>query len=172
MPVPQGNPNPAKKAEQHARAWQLKLDGKTDREIAKIMGVSHTTVQNWRDADIKKFLAPAAAQYRQIQLEQIEGVIADCREVLRSDAPVVSMGKVALVDGVPVIDQELKLKAYDRMLKAYERLAKLLGLDAPTKAEYEDKTPPRPAELDALICQTREQVQQREAEMTGESQSS
>ncbi|AXB47296.1 helix-turn-helix domain-containing protein [Amycolatopsis albispora] len=167
--IPQSMPNPAEQAEKREKAWELKLRGLSDAAIGEIMGVSRQTIANWRKKDLNERLGVPAAEWRERQLVQLERMYVQLADVLETSHPLVSHGKVILSeDGKPLEDLELKLKTQDRILRNIERTAKLLGLDAPVKAEIEDKTPPVPAELIELLEKARAEVSATEARLAND----
>lgn len=52
--VPDGTPVPEKLADWKTEATRLYLAGATDREIAEILGIKHSTVQAWRYSQLKR----------------------------------------------------------------------------------------------------------------------
>ncbi|MFD5089339.1 helix-turn-helix domain-containing protein [Amycolatopsis thailandensis] len=166
--VPQTHSNPAELAEKRAEAYRLKLRGLSDRAAAAEMGVSHTTIQNWVRQEADDIVLPLAAELRKVQLERLGEMRQAAIEVLERFHLTVSHGKVIKDDyGDPLEDDGPKLQAIDRLLRIEERIAKLMGLDAPTKAEIEARVEPQPAELQKMLRQARERVEQDEATLRG-----
>lgn len=181
--TPQSRPNRAEAAEKRAEAYRLKLRGLSDRAIAAELGVSHTTIQNWTKQEADAVVLPLAEELRKVQLERLGEMRQAALQVLEREHVTVSHGRVvregqpvldfddegnqiaviAPGQGEPILDDGPVLAAIDRLLKIEERIAKLLGLDAPTRAEVEARVEPRPAELQAMINRAREQVAEDEA---------
>lgn len=162
--TPQSRPNRAQQAEQRAKAYRLKLRGLSDRAVAQQLGVSHTTVQNWTKQEAHEIVLPLAEELRKVQLERLGEMRQAALLVLERFHVTVSHGKVIKDDfGDALEDDAPKLQAIDRLLRIEERIAKLLGLDAPTRAEVEARVEPQPAELQAMINRARQQVEQDEA---------
>lgn len=162
--VPQSRSNRAQDAERRAEAYQLKLRGLSDRAVAERMGVSHTSIQNWTKQEADERVLPLADELRKVQLERLGEMRQAALEVLERFHYTVSHGKVICdQDGVPLEDDAPRLAAVDRLLRVEERIAKLMGLDAPTRAEIEARVEPQPAEVMALINRARQQVEDDEA---------
>lgn len=160
----QAEKNRALAAEQRAEAYRLKLRGLSDREVARRLGVSHTTIQNWTREEAESIVMPLAAELRKVQLERLGEMRQAALEVLERFHYTVSHGRLITdVDGEPLEDDAPRLQAIDRLLRVEERIAKLMGLDAPSRAEVEARVEPQPAELQALINRAREQVAEDEA---------
>lgn len=166
--VPQSRSNPAELAEKRAAAYRLKLRGLSDRAAGAELGVSHTTIQNWTRQEADEIVLPLAVELRKVQLERLGEMRQAALEVLERFHYTVSHGKVICdSDGVPLEDDGPRLQAVDRLLRIEERIAKLMGLDAPTRAEIEARVEPQPVELQAMLARVREQVEQDEATLRG-----
>ncbi|MGW4129480.1 hypothetical protein [Amycolatopsis japonica] len=169
MPDPGHNQaNRAEQAEKRAAAYQLKLRGYSDRAAGAELGVSHTTIQNWTKQQADEIVLPLAAELRKVQLERLGEMRQAALEVLARLHYTVSHGKVVTMAGEPLEDDGPKLQAIDRLLRIEERISKLMGTDAPTRAEIEARVEPRPTELEALIVNARARMEADEAELTGE----
>ncbi len=120
-----------------SKAWELRLKGKSIRQIAAALDVAVATAHN----DLKTVLErtkeennQAAEDHRVVSVSRLDRAIATIEEALEAvtvhtneDGDVIHAGA----------DHELRLKALDRLIKLEERRAKLLGLDAPVKTEVE-----------------------------------
>lgn len=166
--IPQTHANEAQLAEKKAEAYRLRLRGLTLRQAAAKLGVSHQTVANWSRAEADATVIPLANELRTQQLDRLDHMRQSALEVLERYHVVVSQGHVVELDGTPIEDDAPVLAAIDRLLKIEERRSKLMGLDAPTRAEIEARVEPKPAELMALIERARQQSEEDEAELTGE----
>lgn len=111
-----GSADEAAIEERRSKAWALRVNGRTYREIGEALSVSHVTAYN----DIKAVMErtrsetnDTAEHHRELQLARLERLTA----VLMPLAE----------DG--------SLEAIDRLDKLEKRRAALLGLDAPAKQE-------------------------------------
>jgi hypothetical protein len=105
-----------------AEAIRLRVSGRSYREIGEATGVSSATAFS----DIKAVMAETAKR-------TAEDVEAEREiELYRADSALKAVSKLIAEDA---LDDELMLKAVDRMVKLQEQRAKLLGLYAPTKSE-------------------------------------
>lgn len=154
--------NPAVRAEKKYRAYQLKLDGYSLQEICDQMkaerytGVSSkASIKTLIDEQIKDNLSPLVDEYRAVEYARLENqrrrllaiierehVVVNSGRVVRHGEPKVDYddegNPIATIDedaGAPVLDDGPRLKAEAELLKVAERMAKLFGLDAPTKVE-------------------------------------
>jgi hypothetical protein len=129
-------------AERDAEACKMYTAGASYLEISDALGYggkqnAHRAIKTVLLETIK---APAE-ELRARAVLRAEEIYVMARDVARTDHPTVSHGKVVCVKDpesgkdVPLIDDMPKLAAMDRMSRAEERLAKLRGLDAPTKFE-------------------------------------
>jgi hypothetical protein len=165
--TPQSHNNRAETAELRAEAYRLKLRGFSDREAGARMGVSHTTIQNWTKQEADERVLPLADELRKVQLERLGEMRQAALEVLERIHFAVSHGKVVEdPDGGPLEDSAPRLAAIDRLLRVEERIARLMGLDAPTRSEIEARIEPKPAELLAKIAAARTAQAATEAELT------
>lgn len=165
--TPQSHSNRAETAELRAEAYRLKLRGFSDRAAGDRMGVSHTTIQNWTKQEVDERVLPLADELRKVQLERLGEMRQSALEVLERFHYTVSHGKVIKDDdGAPLEDDTPRLAAIDRLLRVEERIAKLMGLDAPTRSEIEARIEPKPAELLSAIEAARRQSEADEAELT------
>ncbi|MCU1685097.1 MAG: hypothetical protein JWQ81_5836 [Amycolatopsis sp.] len=139
-----------------------------DRAAGAEMGVSHTTIQNWTKQEADERVLPLADELRKVTLERLGEMRQSALEVLERIHLTVSQGKVIKHDfGIPLEDSAPRLAAIDRLLRVEERIAKLMGLDAPTRSEIEARVEQKPAELLALIAKARAEQDATEAELTG-----
>lgn len=132
--------NPAEKAEQQVKCYELKLTGMSLRAIGKAVSLSHETVRQYIALEADSRVLPLANQLRKQELDRLDQMELAVRGVLEAQHYVVSDGRVVKLksedgteDALP--DDEHVLKAVDRLLKIQDRRAKLLGLDAPTQVE-------------------------------------
>ncbi len=109
-------------ADRRAKAWDLRVEGKSYREIGAALGVSQGTAFS----DVTSVLAQVnaetketAAQHKQVELDRLEAAAAVLIPIMRGT------------------DKKLALDAIDRLTKVSRRKASLLGLDAPTRVTAE-----------------------------------
>lgn len=118
--------------------WKAYVSGATQEAIANEHGISRervsqilTRIRESIPEDERAHLVRREADF----LDQMRRVVLDLVDA--SPIPAYSNGKPILMeDGVTVAeDHSGRLAAWDRAVKAHERLSKLLGLDAPAKAD-------------------------------------
>jgi hypothetical protein len=124
------------------KAWDLRVQGKSYREIGEALQVSHVTA--WDDVKII---------VERLQAEQLESIDHHRRmQLTRLDKAISVI--------MPMLDDPgTALEAIDRLDKLEKRRAALFGLDAPTKQELtgKDGAPlidANPAEAARLIRQS------------------
>jgi len=142
------------RAERDARVWTLSIEGWSQWEIAQEVGITQARVSQIinRVADsIKRPAAEAIIAQENSKLDAAEravmGVLKAKHVMVRGDG-VVRQLIVDIDTGLPLrdpvtnelLEREMEddapvLAAVDRLMKIYERRAKLNGLDAPTKIE-------------------------------------
>jgi len=122
-----------------ARAVDLRRQHLSYRQIANAMGLRSPSAAH---EAVRRGLADAltepADEVRQMELERLDSYAQIAWEVLHAEHLVVaSSGKVALHPdtGMPLLDDGPKLAALDRLMRLSESRRKLLGLDAPVRAE-------------------------------------
>ncbi len=133
--------NPGQKeaaAERHVRAFELRKQGYTYREIGAVLGVA------WKTAfeDVRRVLAELAAQrlasaaeYVDMELERLDTLTEEATRILLATHPLISGGEVLsgfTPDGVAIglTDAGPKLAAIRELRAISESRRKLLGLDA------------------------------------------
>ena len=131
-------------AARRAEAIRLRVSGKTIRAIAKTLGISVSTAH----ADVRETMAEVAKAAREDAETEIATDLERLDNALDVVLQVLNRGAMAGTDEGDTPDdvfdglteqQELKLKAVDRLVKLSEQRAKLLGLYAPTKQEVTGK---------------------------------
>lgn len=116
--------------DRRAKAWELRLKGKTVRQIALELEVSVGTAHGDIAAVLERTKEEndeKAETHRTISLARLERALDVVERALVADA----------YDAQGNKDHELQLKALDRLVRIEERRSKLLGLDAPSKVETE-----------------------------------
>jgi hypothetical protein len=98
----------------------------------------------------------AAEDLIQLELDQLDMLTAAVLEVLEREHYTVSHGRLVYLDedAPPLSDDSPVLAAVDRLLKIQERRARLLGLDAPTKATVTHAA----ADVDAAVAELAEEL--------------
>ncbi|MEV6313375.1 hypothetical protein AB0M10_32900 [Streptomyces sp. NPDC051840] len=145
-------------AQRDAEAARLRARGHTYQQIADELGWAnrgdaHHAVQRALQATVRE----AGDEVRAIELDRLDTLYRAALAVLEREHYTVSNGRVVSLDGAgPLPDDGPVLAAIDRLLKIQERRAKLLGLDAPTKAAI-SITPERAAALEQLVEELGEQ---------------
>ena len=124
----------AQRSAERARAYELRLVGRTIRQIADDMECSRTKVHDLLREEIKLREDPLIDQVRQFELDRLDGYQQACMYVLDNPGtPVIAIAP----DGTPVthviVDDRKILGAIDRLIKISESRRKLLGVDAPVK---------------------------------------
>ncbi|MGH3381352.1 MAG: helix-turn-helix domain-containing protein [Actinoallomurus sp.] len=122
-------------AKRDAEAARLRGRGWTFQRIADELGVSKQTAYDAVQRALADTLTEPAAEARTLELERLDSMHAAVLAVLEAKHFTVSQGKVVRLDDEPLEDDAPVLQAVDRLLRIAERRAKLLGLDAPAKAE-------------------------------------
>lgn len=98
---------------QEEMCLDLKLQGFTDRQIARHIGVTHGTVQNRIRSILSRYTAPVAEDMVKIIDEQLDGF-------LQKLGPGIEAGEVkSIMAGLAIVDRKVKM----------------FGLDAPSKVE-------------------------------------
>lgn len=121
-----------------AEAVRLKALGWSLEEICEHLELGTDTSR--AAAAIRRGLATvsrfATDEHRAMELESYDELEAECWRQLRRAHVLVDRGQLVRGDDGRVIeDDRFVLETVDRILKIKERRAKLLGLDAPTRAE-------------------------------------
>lgn len=173
---PHSRKNSAERAEQQAEAYRLRLRGHSLRAIGGIMGFSHETARRLVQVEAEKLTLPLADELRKQQLERLNDARLAVLAVLERKHVHISEGRVVRdkdpetgLVGEPIEDDAPVLQAVDRLVKIEDRIAKLLGLDAPVQSEISAVVENRPVELLGLLAQARARSQAEEAELRGES---
>lgn len=91
-------------------------------------------------ASIKRAMARAVRfatdETRALELQSYDELEAICWRELQANPRLVQQGRIIVdEEGLAVPDKRLLMEIVDRILKIKERRARLLGLDAPTRAE-------------------------------------
>lgn len=134
-------------AEQRIRCYELRMAGHTITEIARMTGLSRTTVHTRITEEVTERVEPWAVLHRQMQLDRIESYLSTLDTQIAAGAP-----------GIP--------RHIEVAIKAMERQAKLLGLDAPAQVEATlHRVDEAQAELTAMLREAAAKVAAQEATM-------
>ncbi|GAA4992565.1 hypothetical protein WHI96_08020 [Pseudonocardia tropica] len=146
-----------------AECLRLRSRGETWKRISDLLGYGGgSNAKKAADRANRDVLAGPVEDYRNQQLMRIQAMRREALKVLERDHVVVSHGRVILSgpppeEGqpdtrTPMLDDGPKLQAIQTLRQLDEREAKLLGLDAPTKADVTvHKVDPQDLELAELI---------------------
>jgi len=135
----------AELTERRLRAYELSLMGWSQTEIAAELGVSQATVSNDISAESKSRIQPAADEWRQQSADRMR------------------IGIKALMKDIQA--EQSVARSVEVLSKVEERLAKLLGLDAPLQQEIAATVDARPSELLDRLARARQQVAEDEARL-------
>lgn len=127
-------------AELRAKVVALRREGCTFQAIGDELGFSRQRAHEVYREALEAIPAMEVRHYREEQQERLDQLLRAAHEVLNAEHVVVSQGRVmyeTTVDGqkVKLLDGGPKLAAVRTILAIEERRAKLLGLDAPVKAD-------------------------------------
>jgi hypothetical protein len=144
-------------AQRRTRAIARRIDGATWQQIADAepgysdRAAACKDVQRALEA-ARTEMAETAEELRQLEVERLDRLIRaavgvlDRRHVVVSHGRIVREGKPYVTDegtaeiaegaGSPLIDDTPTLQAIDRVMRLSESKRRLLGLDAPAKAEF------------------------------------
>jgi hypothetical protein len=169
---PSSRKNVAERAEEQAEAYRLRLRGHSLRAIGSIMGFSHEKARQLIALEAEKLTLPLADELRKQQLDRLNDARLAVMAVLERKHVHISDGRVVRdkdpetgLLGEPIEDDAPVLQAVDRLVKIEDRIAKLLGLDAPVQSEINATVETRPAELLTLIERARQQSEEDEARL-------
>jgi hypothetical protein len=117
--------------------WRAYLSGETQEQIAKQHGIGQQRVSQILSAIRESIPETDRAHLVQRESEFLDQLRVEAlRLVARDPIPAYSNGKPILMpDGTTAEDHSGRLAALDRAVRLHERLSKLLGLDAPAKAD-------------------------------------
>jgi hypothetical protein len=119
--------------------WRAYLLGKTQQTIAAEHNLSHQRVSQIVATARAECTDPELSTARQEHLEVMRMLTQTAVELMEMPLPpAYSNGRPIIDDdGTIVRDTAGRLAALDRVAKQQERMAKVLGLDAPVKAEVQ-----------------------------------
>ena len=144
-----------KQAERRAEILKLRLDGHSLAEIGDRMGICADSVHDIITRALRAMTQNPSQELLTLELARLDSLYAEALKAVRSFTPVLHNGRVVQI---PIIDtngdtikhpetgQPLTCIAQDRQpvlagiacaVRIAERRAKLLGLDAPIRAQQE-----------------------------------
>jgi AraC-like DNA-binding protein len=142
-------------AQRRTEMMRLRLEGLTLEEIADHMGITSGTVQRIIANTLTTMVKGPADELRALELARCDELMEEAMQTVRAFHPLIANGKVVsapMLDeqGRPVRnpesgdvltqvleDKQPKLAAVACAIRVMERRARLLGLDAPTRAQQE-----------------------------------
>jgi hypothetical protein len=140
----------ARRSAERSQAYELRLRGRTLRQIADDMGCSTGKVQDLLREEIKLREDPLVDKVRQFELDRLDGYQQACMYVL--DNPGVPVRDEASGVLHVIVDDRKILNAIDRLVRISESRRKLLGIDAPIKTHVEvTETTQQDLEIQELI---------------------
>lgn len=131
MPGGRLDKHDAARAARRSMAVDLYVQGWSVRKIASQLGCGHATAArdvNEALAEMHAARVESVAHHVAVQEERLGVILSAALEMLAN-----------------ADDPDLRLRAADRVLRAEERRAKLLGLDAPSRSELVGKVDTGPA---------------------------
>ncbi|MFK0140708.1 hypothetical protein [Streptomyces murinus] len=125
-------------AQRDARAAELRAQHWTYEQIGEELGIDKTSALRAVRRAVRDACAAPGKELVELEVSRLETIYDEVLDILARDHPVVSHGRIVKDDtGHALVDDEMKLKAIDRALKARESFRKLLGLDAPSRVSVE-----------------------------------
>ena len=104
--------------------------------IGRHFNVSKQTAHNMVERAIADIPREGTEDVVRLELEKLDFLERTLYDIMQKEHLIVTAsGKVATVDGVPLPDDGVTMKAIDGLLKVSERRGKILGINAPTKHE-------------------------------------
>lgn len=130
-------PRPERLEGRDGAIWRGYLLGKTQGTLAEEFGLSHQRISQIiaaaRADVVEPELGTAKAEFLEVQRALLQTAVELMEMPL---PPAYSNGRMMRgEDGQPVLDTAGRLAAMDRVQKTQDRVIKVLGLEAPTKAE-------------------------------------
>jgi hypothetical protein len=125
-----------------ARAAELRSQGMTLREIGVEMNVNHKTAGAMVRRAALALEPEAVAVRKQTQLDSLERQKRVILGILATPTWKVDHGKVVLdpIDGQPMVDKELVIKASAELRKIEQDISRLIGTRAPVVKEVHEYT--------------------------------
>jgi len=118
-------------AARDGEACRLRTTGMTYAQVAEQLGYHDAShARQGVERAMTATLSEPAEALRQLELLKLDQMSAVAWRVLDTPTPIVSAGKIMVLNGVALRDPMPVLAAIDRLLRISERRCRLLGLDA------------------------------------------
>lgn len=126
-------------ATRDARAAELRAQGWTFQAIADELGFAKKCgAQEATRRALRDIVKEPGKALVELEVTRLEALYDNVLDIFQRDHLLVSHGHVVHDDdGNPIVDDEMKLKAFDRLIRGRESFRKLLGLDAPNRVSVE-----------------------------------
>lgn len=145
---PGASPNSAIRAEERVTAYELRLKGLTIRGVAARMGCSRSKVEALIREEIDARVIPVADEVRKFEVDRLDAWLSRLEERMDQGEDPVKLVSVAI--------------------KVSERRARLLGLDAPERADFTvHQVTAEDVALSQLISEAKARQATEEAELKG-----
>ena len=123
------------------QAAELRSRSKTFREIGEVFGVSTKTAYCMVQRAIEDVPKEATTGLIALELEKLDRLERRYLEIMDKPHPYISAsGRVVMLDGEVLIDDKPTMEAITGLVRVADRRAKLLGLNAPTRADLTSTT--------------------------------
>ncbi len=131
--------DPSLIVERDERVWAKWVSGKNSRVIAIEEDLTKRQIEAIlsRMKKVVEESMPTVDEFRTMIVEGTRNVLVRMTEVMEAPpAPAYSNGRPIIDErtGETALDYSARLNAADRVLRAHERLAKIVGVEAPTEA--------------------------------------
>lgn len=163
-------------AQRRAEILRLRLDGLTLEQVGDRLGIKPDTVHGIITRALASLCKEPAHELLSLELARLESLYAEAMDSVRSFTPVLHNGKIVQIPVIdrngevvtnPETEQPLTRIAEDRAprlagvaaaLRVLERRAKLLGLDAPVRANVNVTNQPESQDLSHLTVEELEAI--------------
>lgn len=121
-------------AARDAQATVLRGRGYSYQAVADALGMhDRSAARKAVERALAATVAEPCEELRRIELAKLDSMSVTAWAVLDAEHPVVSAGRIMVLNGEPLTDPEPVLAAIDRLLRISERRCRLLGLDSPIR---------------------------------------
>ncbi len=110
-----------------AQAAQLRAEGLSYPAIARRLGIGLATAHRAVQRVTGEHRGESPEVAREVEVARLDVIYQHAAEILNSDHPTVSSGRLVRDGGVTVVDPRVKMQALDRMLAVTDRRIRLLG---------------------------------------------
>lgn len=136
LPIPSHPEAPRTRTEVDNEAARLKALGWTPEDIAEHLNITPRAAINAIKRGLAVIYRLAGSEQRILELISYDELESACWRQLEEGSVLVQHGKVIRDDsGTPLPDKRFTLEVFDRILKIKGDRRKLMGLDAPVRAE-------------------------------------